>query len=211
MKRTTPSERARRRKASPEEAAYLDLVRTAEMLSHPLAQLLKTEDVSPPQYNILRILRGGSEGLTCGQIASRVVTHDPDITRLLGRLEKRKLIVRGRGDKDRRVVLTRISPGGLELLARLDQPVRDRHHRLLGHLGGERLEALAKLLEACRGRRLRSASLSNSSTLDTRKTQGQSFKKARRHLSKVCGPLPSSEVWHCSTLSRTGKSRSQNS
>ena len=152
MKRTAHSESAGRRKASPEEAAYLDLVRTTEMLSHPLAQLLKTEDVSPAQYNVLRILRGAPEGLTCGEIGGRMLTHDPDITRLLDRLEKRKLISRDRSDKDRRVVLTRITAGGLELLARLDQPVRDTHRRLLGHLGGERLEAFAKLLEACRGR-----------------------------------------------------------
>jgi DNA-binding MarR family transcriptional regulator len=136
--------------ASAEEAAYLDLVRTTEMLSRPLAQLLKTEDLSPAQYNVLRILRGSSEALTCGEIGSRMITRDPDITRLLDRLEKRKLISRGRESKDRRIVLARIAPGGLDLLTRLDQPVRDMHRKLLGHLGPERLQALAHLLEACR-------------------------------------------------------------
>jgi DNA-binding MarR family transcriptional regulator len=139
-----------RRMASAEEAAYLDLVRTTEMLSRPLAQLLKTEDLSPAQYNVLRILRGSSEALTCGEIGSRMITRDPDITRLLDRLEKRKLISRGRESKDRRIVLARIAPGGLDLLTRLDQPVRDMHRKLLGHLGPERLQALAHLLEACR-------------------------------------------------------------
>jgi DNA-binding MarR family transcriptional regulator len=66
-------------------------------------------------------------------------------------MEKRRLISRGRDDKDRRVVLTRIAPGGLELLARLDRPVRETHRKLLGHLGAERLRSLAGLLEACRG------------------------------------------------------------
>jgi DNA-binding MarR family transcriptional regulator len=139
-----------RRTVIPEEAAYLDLVRTTEMLSRPLVQVLKTEDLSPAQYNILRILRGSADGLTCGEIGNRMISRDPDITRLLDRLEKRGLISRGRDQKDRRVVLTRIAPEGQELLSRLDQPVRDMHRRLLGHLGSDKLRALAATLEACR-------------------------------------------------------------
>jgi DNA-binding MarR family transcriptional regulator len=139
-----------RRIAVPEEAAYLDLLRTTEMLSRPITQLLKAEDLSPAQYNILRILRGSPDGLTCGEIGGRMITRDPDITRLLDRMEKRKLIARSRDDKDRRVVLTRITAEGLDLLARLDQPVRDTHKRLLGHLGPERLRSLGQLLEECR-------------------------------------------------------------
>jgi DNA-binding MarR family transcriptional regulator len=150
MKGIAVSEVKARRTVTPEEAAYLDLVRTAELLSRPVAQLLKTEDLSPAQYNVLRILRGASDGLTCGEIASRMITRDPDITRLLDRLEKRDLISRSRESKDRRVVLTRIAPAGIEILARLDDPVRDTHRKLLGHLGRERLRALAHLLEACR-------------------------------------------------------------
>jgi len=126
-------------------------MRTTETLSRPLVQLLKTEDLSPTQYNVLRILRGSPEGLTCGEIGSRLITHDPDITRLLDRLEKRNLVARGRDTKDRRVVLTRIAPEGLELLARLDAPVQDTHRKLLGHLGPKRLQALARLLAAARG------------------------------------------------------------
>ena len=68
MKGAAKSKTSPRRAAAPEEAAYLDLMRTTEMLSRPLAQLLKTEDLSPAQYNVLRILRGSPEGLTCGEI-----------------------------------------------------------------------------------------------------------------------------------------------
>jgi DNA-binding MarR family transcriptional regulator len=150
MKGAAKSKTSPRRAAAPEEAAYLDLMRTTEMLSRPLAQLLKTEDLSPAQYNVLRILRGSPEGLTCGEIGSRMITRDPDITRLLDRLEKRKLISRSRESRDRRVVLTRIASDGLELLARLEQPVQETHRRLLGHLGLERLRTLAQLLEICR-------------------------------------------------------------
>jgi DNA-binding MarR family transcriptional regulator len=79
-----------------------------------------------------------------------MITRDPDITRLLDRMEKRDLIYRNRDEKDRRVVLARITAEGLDVLAKLDQPIRDTHRRLLGHLGAERLRALRQLLEACR-------------------------------------------------------------
>ncbi len=70
----------------PEEAAYIDLVRTADLLSRPLAQLLKSEDLSAAQYNVLRILRGSPEGLPCGDVGDRMITRDPDITRLFDRM-----------------------------------------------------------------------------------------------------------------------------
>jgi len=130
--------------------AFLDLVRTTELLSRPMAQLFKGKDLSPAQYNVLRILRGSPEGLTCGEIANRVITRDPDITRLLDRMEKRGLISRSREERDRRVVLTRITAEGLDFLGSLDQPVRDMHRRLLGHLGAARLVVLRELLKLCR-------------------------------------------------------------
>src|SRR5205807_6824524 len=139
-------ERKSRRAACPEEMAFLDLLRTTDMLSRPLAQVLKTEDLSATQYNVLRILRGAPEGLTCGEVANRMLTRDPDITRLLDRLEKRGLTSRCREVKDRRMVLTRITPEGLALLARLDRPVQEAHRAQLGHLGRERLRALSELL-----------------------------------------------------------------
>ena len=140
----------RRRRGSPEEAAFLDLLRTTDMLSRRLVPVLKTEDLSATPYNVLRILRGAPEGLTCGEIANRMITRDPDITRLLDRLEKRGLVSRCRETQDRRMVLTRISPEGLALLERLDGPVQAAHRRLLGHLGRERLRKLSELLSVCR-------------------------------------------------------------
>jgi len=141
-----------RRTPCPEEIAFLDLARTADMLSRPVVQLLKSEDLSPAQYNVLRILRGSPDGLTCTDVGSRMITRDPDITRLLDRLEKRNLISRSRDEKDRRVVLTRVTEEGREFLAKLDQPIQSLHRKLLGHLGPQRLEGLARLLEACRER-----------------------------------------------------------
>jgi DNA-binding MarR family transcriptional regulator len=120
------------------------------MLSRGLVQVLKTENISSTQYNVLRILRGAPEGLPCGEIASRMITRDPDITRLLDRLEKRSLISRSREVSDRRTVMTRITPEGLKLLARLDEPVQEAHRKQLGHLGRVRLRTLSDLLRACR-------------------------------------------------------------
>jgi DNA-binding MarR family transcriptional regulator len=150
MKETLHSGNKRRRAPSPEEAAFLDLLRTTDMLSRGLLGVLKTEEVSPTQYNVLRILRGSPEGLPCGEIASRMITRDPDITRLLDRLEKRNLISRSRETKDRRMVMARITPDGLKLLARLDEPVQEGHRKQLGHLGRERLRTLTELLQAAR-------------------------------------------------------------
>jgi DNA-binding MarR family transcriptional regulator len=126
------------------------MLRTMEALSHRFAQVLKTEDLSSTQYNVLRILRGASEGLPCGEIGNRMVTRDSDITRLLDRLERRALITRCRESKDRRTVWTRITPSGLELLARLDKPMRAAHRERMGHLGRERLSQLADLLRLAR-------------------------------------------------------------
>src|SRR5713101_1023520 len=150
MKETIQSGNKRRRTAWPEEAAFLDLLRTSDMLSRGLVQVLKTEDLSATQYNVLRILRGAPEGLPCGEIASRMITRDPDVTRLLDRLEKRGLISRCRETKDRRTVMGRITPEGLKLLARLDEPVQAGHRKQLGHLGRERLRLLTELLSAAR-------------------------------------------------------------
>jgi DNA-binding MarR family transcriptional regulator len=136
--------------SSPEEVAHLEMMRTMEVLSHRFAQVLKAEDLSSTQYNVLRILRGAPEGLACGEIGNRMVTRDSDITRLLDRLEKRSLISRSRESKDRRTVWTRITSEGLSLLARLDEPVRAAHIERLGHLGTKRLNLLADLLRLAR-------------------------------------------------------------
>ena len=136
----------------PEEAAFLDLLRTTDMLSRGLIAVLKTEDLSSTQYNVLRILRGAPEGLPCGEVANRMITKDPDITRLLDRLEKRGLISRSREARDRRTVTARITPAGLKLLGSLDEPVQTAHRRQLGHLGRNRLQALTELLQLSRAK-----------------------------------------------------------
>ena len=137
--------------ASLEEEVVLNLARTAEYVGSRGAEVFKRADLTPTQYNALRILRGaGEDGLTCGEIGERMVTRDSDITRLLDRLERRGLVSRERPESNRRVVITRITEGGLQLLAELDAPVNESHQKLAGHMGEKRLKALNNLLEALR-------------------------------------------------------------
>jgi DNA-binding MarR family transcriptional regulator len=122
------------------------------MLTRGLVHILKAEKLSPTQYNVLRILRGTPEGLPCGEIGLRMITRDPDVTRLLDRLEKRGLISRCRETEDRRMVMARITPDGLKLLARLDGPIEEGHRRQLGHLGKGRIRTLQELLSVARAK-----------------------------------------------------------
>ena len=136
-----------------EEEVYLSLIRTTDALYRRHEVLLKIADLSPAQYNVLRILRGSEpHGLACKEIADRMLTRDPDITRLLDRLERRKLVVRSRQRQDRRVIITRISAAGLEVLAQLDKPASELSKACLRHLGKQRLQELIRLLEIVRER-----------------------------------------------------------
>ncbi len=131
-----------------EHNVFVALQRLASALGQDVAELLKGSELSAAQYNVLRILRGaGKSGLACGEIAARMIAKDPDITRLLDRLEKRGLVGRARESDDRRVVTTRITAQGLALLTALDGPVLQLHQRQLAGLGEEKLERLLQLLE----------------------------------------------------------------
>jgi DNA-binding MarR family transcriptional regulator len=136
-----------------EEDVFVGLQRTADWLLQGIEQLLKTQGLSQAQYNVLRILRGaGPRGLSCREICERMITRDPDMTRLLDRMEERGLVARERQQIDRRVVTTRVTPAGLKLLKSLDHPVREYHRRCFRHIAGARLKTLAVLLEEARKR-----------------------------------------------------------
>jgi DNA-binding MarR family transcriptional regulator len=147
----TMSARAPRR--PPASAAFLSIVQAAEELQRGIAELLKTRDLTLAQYNVLRILRGaGPEGATCGSVSENLVRHDPDVTRLVDRLDKRGLVDRARDTKDRRVVRTRITRAGAALPAELDDPVDELHARQLGHLSSKRLADLVAILDETRAK-----------------------------------------------------------
>ena len=134
-----------------QEEAFLNLVRTADQLQHALRVQMKPYGITETQYNSLRILRGaGKQGLTCSEISERLISHDPDITRLLGRMERQGLVRRERDNKDRRVVVTRITPEGLARLKELDRVVANKVKSLLAHMAKEDLNTLVALLERAR-------------------------------------------------------------
>src|SRR3984885_1566149 len=118
-----------------EARVFVSLLRTADALSRGAEALLKPYGLSGTQYNVLRILRGaGEKGLACREVGCKLISRDPDITRLLDRMESRGLIVRAREAQDRRVVKTRITEEGLRVLAELDAPVNDLHRQQFRHL-----------------------------------------------------------------------------
>lgn len=145
--------------SSAEQEAYLSLLRTADSLQTAMESKLKQFDLTATQYNALRILRGaGADGLPCSEIGERMITHDPDITRLLNRLEKRGLAHRLRDKKDRRVIYGKITAAGLKLLREMDEPVEKFGREILGHVSQADLRQLIELLEAVRcGRKMGSA------------------------------------------------------
>lgn len=134
-----------------EEEAVLSIARTAALIEHQATQALKPYTLSLSQYNVLRILRGaGADGLCRNEVGKRLVTEVPDVTRLLDRMEEAGLISRQRGAKDRRYVTTRITRKGLDLVGKLDRPIRELHQAQLGHVGKKSLRALIDALTEVR-------------------------------------------------------------
>jgi DNA-binding MarR family transcriptional regulator len=140
-----------RRFDSLEQEAFLNLCRTFDRLRAAEDELFAAHDLTPQQYNVLRLLRGEHpETVATLALASRLVSRAPDITRMLDHLERRGLIERQRLPENRRVVRVGITPAGLALLKQLDKPVRAMHARQLGHLNRKQLEALVALMQIAR-------------------------------------------------------------
>src|SRR5947209_1988307 len=136
---------------SPEQEAFLGLWRTYDRLRALEDQLFAAHGLTPQQYNALRLLRAVHPGaLPTLDLAARLVSRAPDITRLLDKLETRKLIERDRPAANRRTVRVRISERGLALLGELAEPVRRCHARQLGHLSRKELADLTALLRKAR-------------------------------------------------------------
>jgi DNA-binding MarR family transcriptional regulator len=142
---------------SPAQEAYLNLLRTTSVLQAPIEQIFKQHGISPAKYNILRILRGSKStgetddrGLPSLEIADRMITRVPDITRLVDGLETDGLVQRTRCREDRRVVYVGITTQGLALLDQLDVPMTQAHQHLMSHLSTDELTELNRLLVQAR-------------------------------------------------------------
>jgi DNA-binding MarR family transcriptional regulator len=137
----------------PEQRLFLAILKSADALGQEAEQLTKSIGLTATQYNVLRILRGaGPDGLPCRGIGERMISRDPDMTRLLDRMEKRALITRARQKDDRRVVKTQITEAGLNLLQKLDQPMRDLHKKQFQHMAAAQVKTLGELLDALKNR-----------------------------------------------------------
>jgi DNA-binding MarR family transcriptional regulator len=136
-----------------EQEVYLSILRTASELSYAVDQFFRPFDITPSQYNVLRILRGaGVDGLCRNEISERMVTATPDMTRLLDRMEKAGWVTRERAEEDRRQVSTHITKPGMELLARLETPIRDFVTRLFAGAAVSDLKTVVKVNDQIRTR-----------------------------------------------------------
>lgn len=143
--------RQTRRFDSLEQEAFLSLWRTYDRLRALEDELFARHDLTPQQYNALRLLKSQHpKTIRTLDLAARLVSRAPDITRLLDKLEERKLIVRDRPAENRRIVCIGITPDGIALLDELQEPIRDCHKRQLGHLSAKTLKDMVALLRAAR-------------------------------------------------------------
>ncbi len=135
--------------SSSEQEIVLGLRIAAARVVEPWEQFLKANaELTPNQYNVLRILRGSHPSpLTCSEISNRMIARDPDVTRLIDRMDRRGLVTRVRGRRDRRVVEVAITDKGREILRSLDPHVNRMPQAMLGHLGARKLKQLGQLLE----------------------------------------------------------------
>jgi len=131
--------------------AFLNILRTADGLTRDLETMLKPHGLTSTQYNLLRILRGaGAAGATCSAIGERMIKRDPDVTRLLDRMEKLGLLRRTRQAKDRRVVTATITLKGRRLADDLDARVDEFHTHRLQALSKDKLAELINDMERIR-------------------------------------------------------------
>jgi DNA-binding MarR family transcriptional regulator len=136
--------------ATVEEELLVSLLRTTDLLRERFEQVVRPFNVSLTQYNVLRILRGAEpKGRTCGEIGERMVAREPDVTRLLTRMETAGLLRRTRDGGDRRVVMTRITPRGLKLLDEMEPHMREIGG-LLHPVGERKIERMLRLLDEVR-------------------------------------------------------------
>ncbi len=146
------SRRPPRRFDSPQQECYLNLWRTYDRLRMLEDELFLRHELTAQQYNALRLLRAEHpDRLRTLELARRLVSRAPDITRLLNRLEGDGLVVRELRPENRREVWIGITPAGLALLERIARPLRDCHERQLGHLNAAQLRQLSDLLRVARG------------------------------------------------------------
>lgn len=133
-----------------EQEAMLGILRTSDLLENRLARLLRQYDLTPSQYNAMRIMRGEGKPMPCLEVADRMIQVAPAITRVVDQLAGRGFILKQQSDEDRRVFLVGLTSAGKRLLNRLDAPIGELHQSLLGHVAKADLKTLNRILETAR-------------------------------------------------------------
>lgn len=137
--------------ASAAQEAILNVLVTHSWIVGELSAAMAPYGVTPVQYNVLRILRGSHPTrLTCSEIGERMLDRTPDVTRLLDRLERARLVERSRAEHDRRVVEVAISSKGVDLLERMEDDITAAQQRVTHHLSDRELRALSTMLDTLR-------------------------------------------------------------
>ncbi len=133
-----------------EQEAMLSILRTSDLLENRLARLLREYELTPSQYNAMRIMRGEGERMPCLEVAQRMIQVAPAITRVVDQLVGRGLVEKQQSSEDRRVFLVELSASGTRLLKKLDEPIQSLHQTLLGHVSKSDLKTLNGILETAR-------------------------------------------------------------
>ncbi|MES2619102.1 MAG: MarR family transcriptional regulator [Bacteroidota bacterium] len=130
--------------------ALINIIYTAYRINDSISDVLKDFDLTQPQFNILRILRGrNGQAATCGDIKNVMIDKNPDVTRICDKLILKELISRQFNSCNRRQVLLSITDKGLELLTSID-PIMDEQMASFGQLDDQALEKLSDYLDQIR-------------------------------------------------------------
>lgn len=133
-----------------EQEAMLSILRTSDLLENRLARLLRQYELTPSQYNAMRIMRGEGVPMPCLEVAERMIQVAPAITRVVDQLVDRGFVNKQQSDEDRRVFLVDLTKGGVRLLKKLDDPIQTLHQTLLSHVSKSDLKTLNAILESAR-------------------------------------------------------------
>lgn len=151
--KTTAVTASSRDRTKLESEVVINLARLLTGNADEMSTLIGQHGLSLAQFNVLRILRGAkSDGLPCGTVGERLINKEPDMTRLLDRMEKQNLVIRSRDQADRRIVTARITKHGLEILKALDEPLANLLHQHFGHISSQKLEAFLEVIAEIRAR-----------------------------------------------------------
>jgi len=135
---------------SPQSRAAINLRYTSNLIGTKQGVFMSQFDLSMPQFNILRILRGAAEAITVNTVKDRMIEKSTNTTRLMDKLIAKNLISRERCASDGRVIYVKITASGLELLKTIDAALKEQENILVPPITDEDADQLSELLDKIR-------------------------------------------------------------